>query len=596
VTITTSANHNLTTGQSVAVLATTATAVNGTYTIASTPSAATFTYALTHADIPSAADTGSVTATETITLQQSIGAPGSWVDVKTWTANTTENYNDTLDNQIIYYRIGIKSLQYGSGTAVCTLTFGSGTITGVVRITDFTSATQVSAEVITALGSTTATTTWSEGSWSDYRGWPTSVALFEGRLWWAGKSGIWGSVSDTYDGFDPNTVGDSAPINRTIGSGPVDVINWLLPLQRLVVGGPAAEFSCRSSSLDEPLTVTNFNIRKCSTQGSSTVAALVIDLTGIFIQRGGSRVYLLEFNNNYLNYEYGATHLTELIPDIGSPGITRIAVQRQPDTRLHCVKSDGTVAVMVFDKTENVNCWVTVSTDGLIEDVVVMPSASGEQDDHVYYVVKRTINGSTVRYLEKWAQEKECRGDQQLCKLADSFVTYTGAATSTITGLSHLEGESVVVWADGADVGTDDSVNPWVQRYTVSSGQITLATAASNVVVGLPYNAQFKSSKLGEQVGGSSPLNQQKKINHIGLVLADAHTKGLKFGPDFDHLDDMPGVEAGTSVGESVSSSYDENLIEFPGVWDTDLRICLQAQAPRPCTVLSATIAIEAND
>lgn len=595
-TITTSAVHGYVTGQSAVVAATTTTDLNGTHTITGTPTTTTFTYALTHGDIASTADTGSVTVAETITLQQSIGEPGSWVDVETWTANTTENYNDELDNQIIYYRIGIKTLQYGTGTAVCTLTYGSGTINGIVRITDFTNSTTVGAEVITALGSTAATDTWAEGQWSDFRGWPTSVALFEGRLWWAGKSGVWGSISDTYDGFDQDFEGDAAPINRTIGSGPVDTINWILPLQRMIIGGPAAEFSCRSSSLDEPLTVTNFNIRKASTQGSSTVSAAVIDLTGVFVQRGGSRVFMLEFNSQSNSYEYGATHLTELIPNIGSPGIVRIAVQRQPDTRLHCVRSDGVVAVMVFDKAENVNCWLTVTTDGLIEDVVVMPSASGEQDDYVYYVVKRTINGSTVRTLEKWAQESECRGDGQLCKLADSFVTYTGVATTSITGLSHLEGEEVVVWADGADVGTDDSVTPWSQRYTVSGGAITLATAASNVVVGLPYTAQFKSSKLGESVPGSSPLNQHKRINHLGLILADTHTKGLKFGPDFDNLDDMPTIERGTNVGSTVVTNYDEDMIEFPGVWDTDLRLCLQAQAPRPCTVLSASIPMEAYD
>jgi len=595
-TITTTVAHNYSVGQTVTVAATTHTEFNGVFVITGTPLTTTFTYALVHANVGSTADTGSVTATETITLQQSIGAVGAWTDAKTWTANTTETYNDTLDNQIIYYRIGIKPLQYGSSTTVCTLSYASGTITGVVRITDYTNPTTVGAEVVTALGNTTATSVWAEGQWSDYRGWPSSVALFEGRLWWSGKAGVWGSISDAYDGFDSNFLGDAAPINRTIGSGPVDTINWILPLQRLLLGGPAAEFSCRSSSLDEPLTVTNFNIKKASTQGSSNVSAVSVDLTGIFVQRGGSRVYMLEFNNNAVNYEYSATHLTEMIPEIGTSSIIRIAVQRQPDTRLHCVRSDGTVALMIFDKTENVNCWSTINTDGLIEDVVVMPSALGEMDDHVYYVVNRTINGVSKRYLEKLAQQVDCQGDQSLCNLADAFITYVGTPTTTITGLSHLEGKSVVVWADGADVGTDESTSPYGQLYTVSGGQITLAVVATNVVVGLPYTAQFKSAKLGESTAGSSPLNQQKKINHIGLVLANTHTKGLQYGQDFTVMDNLPEVESGKSVTPGVRSDYDEDLIEFPGLWDTDLRLCLLAQAPRPCTVLAATIAIEAND
>jgi hypothetical protein len=297
-----------------------------------------------------------------------------------------------------------------------------------------------------------------------------------------------------------------------------------------------------------------------------------------------------------MNYEYNSTQLSELIPEIGSPGITRIAVQRQPDTRVHFVRSDGTVAILVFDKPEEVKCWINVTTAGLIEDVVVLPSANGEPDDHVYYVVNRTINGATTRCLERWAQETECRGNLPLCKTADSFTVYTGAPITNVTGLDHLEGQAVTVWADGFDVGTNDTVSPSVQKYTVVSGQINLAVAASNIVVGLPYTAQFQSTKLGQSMPGiDTPLNQQKKVNHLGLVLADTYRNGLKFGPDFTYLDDMPGIEQGTTVADGTLLAYDENTIEFPGIWDTDTRLCLQAQSPRPCTVLAATIDMEMN-
>jgi hypothetical protein len=161
--------------------------------------------------------------------------------------------------------------------------------------------------------------------------------------------------------------------------------------------------------------------------------------------------------------------------------------------------------------------------------------------------------------------------------------------------LSHLNGESVVVWADGVDVGTIDSARPWTQTYTVAGGSITLAEPASEVVVGLGYTAQFKSAKLGFMLQGDSPLNRTKKINKMGLVLADTHRKGLKFGPSLDdtgsnRMDDMPGVERGTDVTQETRETYDENVIEFPGTWTTDARVCLQAQAPRPATVVAVTI------
>jgi hypothetical protein len=293
------------------------------------------------------------------------------------------------------------------------------------------------------------------------------------------------------------------------------------------------------------------------------------------------KIYELAFDGN--SYEYGSTDMTALVPEIGKPGIVRMAVQRQPDTRIHAIKSDGTAIVGVINKSEEVLAWIDVETDGEVEDVVILP---GTTEDAVYYSVKRTINGSTVRYLEKWAQESECRGGT-LNKQADSFIVYSGAAKNTITGLSHLEGESVVVWADGADVGTKSD---YTQTYTVSSGQITLATAASDVVVGMPYTAQWKSSKLTHQAESVVDLlMEEKHVDHLGLILAWVHPKGLRYGPDFNNLDDMPEIEQGVAIDQdTVRTTYAEQEVEFPSTWLTDARICLQAQAPRPVTVLAA--------
>lgn len=529
----------------------------------------------------------------TVTLQRSFDDGASWIDVTSYTTNQSITYDDGLDNQTVDYRIGVKTGGYTSGTVVAALSFASGSITGVVRITAYSSSTSVSAEVLSALGDTDASANWSEGEWSSRRGYPSAVRFHDGRLWWAGKNGVWGSASDGFESFDDDIEGDSAPINRTIGSGPVDNINWILSMQRMILGAQGAEFSVRSSSLDEPLTPTNFGMRQASTEGSAAVEPARVDHRGIYVQRGGIKVYELDFDAQ--SYDYGSKDITLLVPELGSPGITRLAVQRQPDTRIHCVRSDGTVMLGIYDKSEDVLAWQNIETDGDIEDVVVLPGQNGSTEDQVYYSVARSINGSTVRYLEKWAKETECRGGT-LNKQADSFVVYSGIATTTITGLSHLEGESVVVWADGADVGTDDSSTTWTQTYTVSSGQITLATAAENVVVGLPYTAQWESTKLGMQMSQiQSTLNSKKKIDHLGLVARWVHAKGLRYGTDFSTLYDLPEIEQGTTVtANSVRTEYDEQTIPFPGRWLTDARMCLQAQAPRPCTLLAVKAELEA--
>lgn len=541
------------------------------------------------------------TWTASIRVQRSIGEPGNWTNVLgPYTGNTSTTYNDGLDNQVVYYRIGIDTGEYTSGTATATLTFSAGSIAGIVRITDVTNSTSATADVLDALGGTDATEVWSEGAWSAYRGWPSAVGLYEGRLWWAGLNNIWGSISDAYEGFDPDFEGDAGPISRSIGQGPVDVINWIVPAQRLLLGTEGAEWSARSSTLDEPLSPSLFNLKEASTQGSARVGAVKIDSKVVFLQRSGLRIYELDYDVS--KADYAATDLTALAPEIGEPAITRIEVQRQPDTRIHCRRDDGTVAVLIFDPAENVLCWVIIETDGDIEDITVLP---GTDEDDVYYTVKRTIAGVDKRYLEKWAKESECRGPTE-ARLADSHVVYSGSATTTITGLSHLEDETVVVWGWNTSSpftvtmpdGTTKSVGKDLGTYTVSGGQITgLSASVTDACVGLAYTARFKSTKLAYAAGLGAALNQRKRVSKLGLVLADAHAQGLQYGPDFDTLDDLPGTELSADIDENtIWEEYDYDMIEFPGEWDTDSRLCLKAAAPRPCTVLAAVVGMATND
>lgn len=556
--------------------------------------------------IGSAARSFAITITGTcsakVQLQRSVGDVGAWENVpsENWTSsgtfNTATTYADGLDNQTIYYRIGIEGT-YTSGTANCKISISTGSLTGVARVLTYNSPTVVNANVLTqanntgvltGLGSTTATADWYEGQWSDIKGYPCSVALHEGRLWWAGKDRILGSVSDGYETFDDTIVGDSGPINRSIGNGPVDTINWLLPLQRLLIGGQMAEKSARSSSFDSLLTPTDFVIKDASTQGSAAIPAAKIDYNGIFVQKSGLRLYQLSYSPNYFMMDYTASDLTALVPDIAlaAGGIRTIAVQRQPDTRVHCVLNDGTAAVLVYDPAEEEKCWVRVTTPGAtgsIVDVVILP---GQVEDQVYYVVSRSLNATTYT-LEKWSLEKECIG-AAVSKCADCHIVVTnGSPSTTLSGLGALNFQLVTIWADGKDMGTD----------YVRFGSLTLATPVTNAVVGLPYTAQFQSAKLalGAQVG--TPMNMRKRITRVGFVLANTHAQGLQYGPDFNTLDALPLVVDGADVDpNSIWSAYDYDMSAFPGSWNTDPRLCLQAASPRPATVLAATIDIETRE
>lgn len=522
----------------------------------------------------------------TATLQRSVGSPGSWVDVQTYGSNGSTVYDDGLDNSIAYYRIGVNAGDFSSGTAELSLEFSSGSIVGTVRITAYSSATQVSAVVLSNLGGTDATPIWSEGAWSDAQDWPEAVTVWEGRTWWSGKGQNWASISDAFDQFDPNYEGDAGPINRLVGDGAAQRTNWLLPLQRLIVGTDSAEHSVRSNSFDEPVTPTNYNTKPVSTKGSTQCPSATVDGRGYFIARDRLNVYELDYDAAI--YGFRANRTTILCPEIGGTGFVRIAAQQSPDVRIHCIKADGTASVLVRDAAEDIMCWVDIETDGEIEDVVVLP---GETEDRVFYRVKRDIGPEPVRYHEEWAREDQARGGAA-CRLADSFVTHadvvytTLGENTTITELDHLEGESVVVWADGADMGT----------YTVSGGEIEISGIISSFVVGLGYTATYKSAKLAGQTPLGLSLTQRSRVNSIGLVLADTYSQGLEYGPDFTVMDNMPLTEDGGDVTETVWEAYDEDMITFPGEWGTDNRICLRATAPKPCTVLAAVFNIDRED
>lgn len=589
----------------------------------------------------------------TITVQRSVATPDDWVDIAlTYTADTTTTHDDGLDNQIIYYRIGVKTGDYSAGTASVTLSYESGGLTGVVRLVNILSETSATAIVLKRLGSTEGSLDWYEGEWSTRRGFPSSGCLHEGRLFHGGKGKIWASASDAYESFDDDIEGDSRPINRTIGRGPVDVVQWLVPSQRLVIGAEGSEWVGRSSSFDEPLTQDNFTMKDPSNQGSAAVAALKVDGTVMFVQKSGVRLFLATFS--YETNDYQSDDLSALVPELHQSGIVRLGLQRQPDTRVHCVLGDGTAALMIFNSLDGSKGWYRVRTDGFIEDVITLP---GTTEDAVYYTVRRTINGSTVRYYEKWSMEKDCSGGtytydstsstvipnatQQanglllpypdgtvltlrdgdgvkignnltvtegavtlagavtyatltpsLYKLADSNVVYSGTATTTLTA-AHLANQTVVVWGDGKDQGT----------VTLNgSGIGTIPESVQTYCAGLTYRARYKSTKLSVVDRTATSLTQPKIVNYLGLILADTHAQGLRYGPDFDNLDDMPLDDIpllggdGATDEDYVWEAHDQPMVELDGAWDTDSRFVLVADAPRPANVLAAVVGLLVNE
>jgi hypothetical protein len=551
----------------------------------------------------------------TLTLQYAFSAAGPWIDTtQTYTGNVNTNYFDNANNQSIYYRIGFDTGNYTSGSAGITLSISSGSITGVCRVTAFQTSVLVNAQVLVALGNTAATVNWFEGAWSAFRGYPGTVQLFQGRLWWFGTS-LFGSASDDFTNFDTVTqlalTGDAAPIIGQLDQGAIDNIYWAIGLQQLVLGTASTETSCRSDYLGEPITPTNFNVLTGSTQGSANVNAIQMDRSGIFVQITGSRVFSLDLD--IYTYSYRSTELTLLVPDLNEAGIEQLVIQNKPDRRLHCRRADGSVGIMVWDAAENVMCWQEFfsAESGQVIDISILPGV-GLPEDQVYYTIQRVVNGQFVIYHEKWALERDCTG-LPVAKCADSHVIYSGVATSTLTAIApHLAGQTVCVWGwntitpyvDGNGnqpglnlgdypVASDGSINGL--QFGGSSYQVT------NAVVGLPYVAQWQSMKQAFAAALGTPLNQPGRINQLGLLLQNTHAQGIVMGTDFEHLDsipqaDLPTLFSGQGVDgtmpdlNAILTEYESRMSGANDIWATDKRVCLQAASPNPCTVLAFTV------
>jgi hypothetical protein len=530
-----------------------------------------FTYALTG------------TWVGTVTIQKSVGDTGSWTDYTTYTSNATANIDDGLDNSEVYYRIGIDHDDYTSGTANLSLTYAAGSIMGSVRVLAVNSQTEATGVVVDNLGGTSPSSYWAEGAWSDAEGWPTAVAFFEGRLFWSGNGRNWASITDSFTSFDSNFEGDAGPIKRDVGPDAETTTNFLLGLKRLMAGTPNTEYAIRSTSLDEPITPTNYNSRVTSNKGSLNADAIHVDGRGYFISRNGKSLYELEWDQ--VGIDIKPNRVSVLVPEIaGVGGFTRIAYQTEPDVRIHCVRADGKVAILARDPAEDVICWFLFETDGFIEDVVTFP---GDTDGRVVYRTRRVIDGATVYFLEEIVPESTCLGGS-VSKLADCHTTGNNdPAATTISGLSYLEGEEVVLWADGQDLGT----------YTVASGAITASVAVSDYCVGLGYTADYKSLKMVDQTQLGVTLGQLSRISSIGFILDTTHYKGLKYGPSFTELDELPDIENGVETADhTIWGEYDGGMISFNGDTAVDTRICLRGQAPRPVSLIAAVIHLEHTD
>lgn len=508
------------------------------------------------------------------------------------TANATFTNDDNDDNVLAWYKLGFSA--YTSGEATVALTYEGGGGYGIARVTAFASSTSVSARVIIPFKGDSATDDWQEGMWSSRLGFPAGVSLADGRLWWAGNDGIWASISDAYGSFDEEFSGDAGPINRSIALGGRNEARWILTLGRLMVGCDSRIAAVGASSLEEVITAANVNVKHVDTAPAAAIPpAELRNDRGLYVSDSLASIYELSYSNDTGRYQ--ATQFSLLTETLFTSGITGIVPQSFPDQRVWITTETGDAIVVLYEPLMDIVAAIPIATatGDIIEAVCSVP---GPVQDRLYAVVKRTVSGGTVRYLEKLGLDSQA-APGNVCYCMDSYVAETVAHAAIITGLTHLEGRTVVAWVDGDSV---DETTGVAKTFTVSGGQITLPAAPTlGYCVGLPYRARYKSARLAYGAEGTSPFMKNKNLAGIGLLLSNMARSGVQYGGYFDDADhplmSLPAISAatGTTATEIVSGlAADEDILSIETANQNDPRLCIELNSPKPATIRAIVMSL----
>lgn len=434
---------------------------------------------------------------------------------------------------------------------------------------------------------TMGTTRWAKSAFSPTRGWPTGVAFFRERLVYARNRDLFFSVVGAYDDFsrkDGPDITKETAIKLSIASDRLDLIRWITPSAALLVGTARNELSIQEQTTTQVFAADNAVSMPQTEYGSRLLEPIRIGNAVLFIQRAGRK--LREMIYDYASDRYKADDLTVLSEHIVDAGVIDMDFQQEPDSILWCVLADGTLAALTYNRERGVVAWVPHVLGGpnaFVETVASISAPDGRRDD-VWFVVRRTINGSTVRYVEVLEDHRLAETDTADAFYGDAGITYDGASTKTIAGLGHLEGATVQVLADG-------SAHP---NCVVAAGQITLNRFATKVQIGFDSPAQLQTMRAD---GGAQDGTAQTRAKSIGEVWARFHnTIGGLIGPTFDRLDPIPGMKPANPVGTRPALFSGDRKVEFPAEVGTDGYICVESSPMLPMTLVMLTARMEVND
>lgn len=406
---------------------------------------------------------------------------------------------------------------------------------------------------------------------------PGAVSYFEQRRCFAGTinkpQNIWMTRSATESSMAYSIpVKDEDRISFRVAARESNTIRHIVPLTQLLLLTSSAEWRVTSVNSDA-ITPTTISVRPQSYVGSSNVQPVIINNTLIYGAARGGHIRELAYNWQASGFITGdlslrAPHLFDGME------ITDMAYAKAPIPLVWFISSSGKLLGLTYVPEQQIGAWHQHETAGVFESCAVV--AEGHEDV-LYCVIRREINGDTVRYVERMAT-------RQFATPADAFfvdcgATYDGVPADEISGLDFLEGETVSILTDGA-------VHP---QRVVTGGKITLDYEASKVHIGLPITAEAHTLPIAAQMDRSDGAFGQGRFKNINKVwLRVFKSSGVFVGPSVDRL-----TEAKQRTNEPYGSpprlKSEEIQVMIPANWGASGQIVVRQEDPLPLTLVSMT-------
>lgn len=434
-----------------------------------------------------------------------------------YVANNTAGTNYNVDGKEESPNAMLRISQIPSG-CTATLSVNDNFTYGKVKITGYTSPTEITGDVIEPLDNTQATKEWAYNAFSHATGYPTAIELHDNRLVLGGTysqpSTVFMSKLDEWDNFTPDE-GALAPIVLKLNTS--ETIQWIRnERDGFVVGTSGSEKKVQQKTPDKPLSGDNIKVSNEGAEGSINLQAINVSDVNIFVARDGMRVRAMSYNfeaDKLVSNDLCSLSGTEFLES----GIKEFTYKQNPTGEIYFVLGNGKVAVLTYDKEQNVFAWTIFATQG---EILSVCSVKNVDNDYLYLAVRR--NGSL--FLEKMLDRDFV--DKEHWHFLDGgyFLEYE-TPTDTITGLDALEGQEVSIVVDGNIINDD----------TVVNGELTLPYAGKFVSVGYPYMSYAQIMDIDNFGQGQSNVPQKKKFNKIYVKVRES--VGLYAGASLDKLE-----------------------------------------------------------